>query len=318
MLSTEIEVKNLLTQRVAPELIVVEVKFYHGNARTSNYLVDGKLMLRLSKSILVEVEKLQRVADTIKTPKVHAAGTFEINDATYYYTLIDFVNGLELWDSLSMLSVEQKYQLGVEIAEFLTELHGIKGQAYDIGHYIPTIPSWTGSWQEGHQRYVEYLEKYLPLEQLEILSQAVVKKAFAFIKTNIDVLIYQSGAVMLHNDLHPKNVIIADGQLTGVIDWECSQFGEADFELTNLFQWQIYPPTTARHDLVALLQGVMKNLPSVAKIPHFATRMTIYQLEEELNQLIWHGKSAEVERAKRIQGWLDGKVDELLKRMENY
>ena len=37
-------------------------------------------------------------------------------------------------------------------------------------------------------------------------------------------------------------------------------------------------------------------------------RLTIYQLEHELNQIVWNGPKQEEERIQRIAGWLDGKM----------
>ena len=51
----------------------------------------------------------------------------------------------------------------------------------------------------------------------------------------------------------------------------------------------------------------------ISTIPQIEKRMTIYQLEHELNQLIWNGKKQEDERICRINEWLNGKVDSFLK-----
>ncbi|QHW29752.1 phosphotransferase [Paenibacillus rhizovicinus] len=68
---------------------------------------------------------------------------------------------------------------------------------------------------------------------MELESKNAVTAAFDYIHTHIDSLDYQTGAKRLHNDLHPKNIIINEGRLAGIIDWECSQFGESDFELSH-------------------------------------------------------------------------------------
>jgi len=136
---------------------------------------------------------------------------------------------------------------------------------------------------------------------------------------NIDSLNYQTGAKLLHNDFHPKNIIVREGKLVGVIDWECSQYGEADFDLSHLFHWCIYP-SIQENNLDILLKSVVENLQFISIIPDIEKRFTIYQLEHDINQLIWNGKRQEEERIRRINGWLNGNVNELMTRChcENY
>jgi hypothetical protein len=61
-------------------------------------------------------------------------------------------------------------------------------------------------------------------------------------------------------------------------------------------------------DMTALFASVWQNMPDIAKMPGMAERLTIYLLENELNQLIWNGKKQEAERVERMQAWLEGKV----------
>jgi len=45
---------------------------------------------------------------------------------------------------------------------------------------------------------------------LEPSSQGIISKAFDYIYANIDFLQYQAGAKLLHNDFHPKNIIVME------------------------------------------------------------------------------------------------------------
>ena len=88
-----------------------------------------------------------------------------------------------------------------------------------------------------------------------------------------------------------------------------------DFELSRLFDWCVYPDSYLfqENNLKILLESIIKNLRSILDIPHIEKRITIYQLEHELNQLIWNGKKQEEERMNRINDWLSGKVNIFLK-----
>ena len=307
---TELEIKEILFKKIGIS-IDEEMKFLFEAGQTKTYQIGGQKLLRLSTNAISEVNKLERLNMIAKTPRLHNTGQFELESEIYYYAIVDFIAGDELWSEISKLNAEEQSQLGQSIAEFLIDLHQIKGQTYDIGHYIPTIPQFKGMWKEGHLEYMNYLEKNVPIANFTAESQTVVQKAFDYLKENIDALDFQTGAVLLHNDFHPKNMIIDSNELLGVIDWECSQFGEADFELSNLFQWCFFPPTEEKYDITSLVKSVFMNDPKISKIRQIATRLTIYQIEEELNQLIWGGN--EVERIERINFWLGGAIDHLIR-----
>jgi len=277
------------------------------------YLLNETQMLKLSKSSLDGHKKQTTIQSLPLVPRIYASGQIDISKEQYHYLITDYLQGTDLWEILPNLANEQKYQIGKEIAKFLTELHQTKGETYDIGHYIPTIGNYKGTWKNGHLEYIESLKKDLAEIPLELESKTVISKAFDYIKQNIHTLDYQMGARRLHNDFHPKNIIVNEGDITGIIDWECSQFGEPDFELAHLFHWCIYP-TTPGHDLKMVLKGVVEYLPAFLNIPHIEKRLTIYQLEHELNQLIWHGKNQEEERINRLNGWLDGQINDLMKK----
>ncbi len=115
----------------------------------------------------------------------------------------------------------------------------------------------------------------------------------------------QTGPVYLQNDLHPKNIIINQSILSGIIDFECAQYGERDFELSHFVHWTIFPPDeiSSFDDLVKEVIALFQKELFVEDLP---IRQTIYQLEHEINQLIWNNGSDQEEKAKRIRAWLDG------------
>ena len=289
---------------------ISSIELLQQNSRVTDYLIDQNRTFRVSNRTLDELVKQDRVKHITFVPKIHLTGEFDVLGEKYYYLMMDYVQGKDLWSVVTELTDEQKIAIGKEIANFLGELHEISGETYDIGHYIPTIANCKKSWKDGHIEYVELLQKQVHELDLEPKSRDVAAKAFRYIYENIDCLDYQNGAKLLHNDLHPKNIIISDGKLAGIIDWECSQFGEADFELSHLFHWCIYP-AIPENDIGILLKSVIENLPPNLKVPNMEKRLTIYQLEHDLNQLVWHGKKQEEERLFRINGWIDGLIYKL-------
>lgn len=308
-----IEINEILEVLKARNIFTGVIEFYQKNGRVIDYLLDHKYILRISKSTLDNQMKQNRIKSLLLVPKIHSSGSFTVSSHKYYYLITDYVQGNDLWSVIQNLTDEQKNNIGREIAQFLSELHSITGASYDVGHYNATIPRCTKSWKDGHLEYIEMLRSGLSEIDIELESKKIVSKAFDYIYTNINSLEYQTGAKLLHNDFHPKNIIVHEGRLAGIIDWECSQFGESDFELTHLFHWCIYPPIPG-NNLGLLLKSVVKNLQITSNVPNIEKRLTIYQLEHELNQLIWNGNKQEEGRIQRINGWLDGQVDTLLEK----
>jgi len=204
----------------------------------------------------------------------------------------------------------QQRQLGKDIARFLDKLQELNGTQYDIGLYVPAIPNFSGSWRSGHQKYWEIIKQQSEELLLNHETIRIFERAFQFLRESISALDFQTGPKLLHNDFHPKNILLHQGKLSGVIDWECSQFGEADFELCHLIHWCLYPPEPGI-DFLPFLRGVVESDPKCARVPNLALRLTIYQIEHEIQQIIWSGGRAESWRVPRLIRWMDGIVFDL-------
>jgi len=143
-------------------------------------------------------------------------------------------------------------------------------------------------------------------------SIQVIKRAYRFLQVSIGVLDFQAGPKLLHNDFHPRNTLLYKGKFSGVIDWECSQYGEADFELCHWFHWCLYPPKSGI-DFRPFLCALFEALPKCTQVPNLAQRLTIYQIEHEIQQIIWHGCEVESWRVPRLVRWMDGDLDDLFR-----
>ncbi|HAO61874.1 MAG TPA: hypothetical protein DCQ90_08200 [Erysipelotrichaceae bacterium] len=302
------DIEKMLENNEFPFAVIVN---FQNNSRVSDYLIDDKYILRISRSELSEKERLEIVQSITFVPKIHISGTFDVSGDMYYFIVIDYVKGEELLSVLQTLTTEQNIQIGKDIAKFLMDLNRISDSCYDIGHYIPTISRFSQSWREGHLKYVESLRSGISDLDLSSESKSVARSAFEYIQANIHTLEYQAGPRILHNDLHPKNIIIHQGKLAGIIDWECSQYGESDFEIAHLFHWGIYP-LKPEEGFETILRSLFENHDYIRLVPKIEKRLTIYQLEHELNQLIWNGKNQEELRIRRIHGWLNGQIENLL------
>jgi len=276
------------------------------------YSINGELLLRVSaESMVPEQVRFRRVSVLKFVPRILHVGKLECEAGPLYYTLLNLLPGDDFVNVFAETTVAQQRQMGIDIAQFLEKLHVLTGAAYDIGLYIPAIPNFTGSWRAGHEQYWALLKAGSENLRLAPKSFRIFESAFRFLEASADALDFQAGPKLLHNDFHPKNMLLDRGHFSGVIDWECSQYGEGDFELCHLIHWCIYPPRPDI-DFRSFLGGMFEATPRCAQAPGLARRLTLYQIEHEIQQIVWHGSAAEAERVPRLIRWMDGGVDELL------
>jgi len=210
------------------------------------------------------------------------------------YLVVDLLPGDDLEASAPGLADPRP--VAEDLSAFLTWLHGHRRPRASIGPYVPLVPDFEGSWREGHRALGAWLAERLgpegrpALDRLDALAPA---------------LAFEAGPRLLHNDLHPRNLLTLGGRLSGVIDWECAQAGEADFDLLHLVHWALFPPNPASAfgPVVVPLLGLQARALGV---PRLVERLTIYQLEHELCQVVWAGGRFTDDRLRRLGFWLEG------------
>lgn len=297
------------------QIEIKDLKSTTGSFDKKIFFINQKLLLRVSEQpMTLEQEKFKRIAALNLVPQILHVGVLESGAESIFYTLLTLLPGDDFVNVYPETPLAQQKQLGQDVAKFLDDLQEINGTRYDIGLYIPIIPHFSGTWRAGHQRYWEILEQGTAELRLKPESIQVFANAFRFLRASIAALDFQAGPKLLHNDLHPRNMLLYQGEFTGVIDWECSQFGEADFELCHLIHWCVYPPKS-NIDYRPFLRALFQSAPKCTRVPDLAQRLAIYQIEHEIQQIIWQGSEAETWRVPRLEHWLAGGVDNLFREM---
>ena len=297
------------------QIEIWDLKSAAGSFGKKVFFINQKFLLRVSETPMTsEQEKFRRVAALNLVPQILQVGALENDTGSIFYTFLTYLPGDDFVNVYRDTTFAQQKQVGRDVADFLDDLQEITASSYDIGLYIPVIPHFSGSWRAGHQRYWEILEQESAKLHLEPESLRVFTNAFHFLQSSIAALDFQAGPKLLHNDFHPKNMVLSQGQFSGVIDWECSQFGEADFELCHLIHWCLYPPKPSI-DYRPFLRALLDAVPKCAQVPNLALRLAIYQIEHEIQQIIWQGKEAESLRVPRLSHWMSGGVNDLFREL---
>ena len=295
------------------QIEIKDLKSITGSFAKKIFFINQEYLLRLSeRSMALEQEKFRRVASLNAVPKILHTGTLNGESEPIHYTLLTLLPGDDFVNLYPETTQAQQKQLGRNIAGFLDHLHEFTATHYDIGLYVAALTHFSGSWCEGHQRYWQLLQQESDKLQVTVESRQIFASAYRFLLESIAVLDFQSGPKLLHNDLHPRNILLHQGEFSGVIDWECSQFGEADFELCHFIHWCLYPPQPDI-DFRTFLRALFEAAPQATQVPNLAQRLTIYQIEHEIQQIIWSAGAAESWRVPRLVRWMDGAVGDLLR-----
>jgi aminoglycoside phosphotransferase (APT) family kinase protein len=304
------EVHQICTEN---QVEIKDLKSITGSFGKKIFFINQEFLLRVSeKSMTLEQEKFRRIATLNFVPKIIHIGKLQREARPIYYILLTLLPGDDFVNVYHETTEAQQKQLGEDIAGFLDNLQEINGTHYDIGLYLPVLPHFTGIWRDGHQKYWGLLKQESEKLPLRPNSIQVFERAYRFLQATSAVLDFQTGPKLLHNDFHPKNMLVYQGRFSGVIDWECSQFGEADFELCHLIHWCLYPPKSDL-DLRTFLRGLFDASPKCTQVPNLAQRLTIYQIEHEMQQIVWNASEAESWRVPRLIRWMDGCVDNLFR-----
>lgn len=297
---TDEEIQAILTDHL---FSVTRIELFQRNNRVTDFIINKELMLRFSQNPLPEAMKLKRIKGIKHVPSIHITNILTLCNCELFYLLVDFMPGDSLFNAIHTMTDTQVINVGEEIAHFLGTLHQIQDSTYDIGHYIGTIPRFMGSWMEGHKQYVQLLHDQMMPLSLDSVEKQTIFSAFDALNRATHFLVYQNGARLLHNDLHPQNIIINNGHLAGIIDWECSQYGESDFELAHLVHWNLFS-MNSNEKFEKLLNALLSAYQENFRVPNLEQRLMFYLLEHELNQIIWNPQNM----AERLS-----KIDYLLK-----
>jgi hypothetical protein len=160
-------------------LSVNNITHIKGSFDKDIFLLDDKFILRPSiQSMDDQIECFNRISHLDCVPKIIKTGVFE-GDSINYYILLTQIPGVEYFTQIQHLNKQENTFLGSSIALFLDDLHQNNGKVYDIGHYVPIIKGFNGTWIDGHAKYWDYLLTNIKGLKLSIKSTNVIKEAFS-------------------------------------------------------------------------------------------------------------------------------------------
>jgi hygromycin-B 4-O-kinase len=90
---------------------------------------------------------------------------------------------------------------------------------------------------------------------------------------------------LIHSDLLNYNVLVADGRITGVLDWGCSMYGDFLYDVAWFAYWApVYP----RWQGIDFAHAAQHHYAAIGlDVPHFEERLRCYQTHIGLGDLAY-------------------------------
>ncbi|KAE8344080.1 hypothetical protein BDV24DRAFT_149327 [Aspergillus arachidicola] len=183
------------------------VKLFYGAGNRGVWSLDSNVFLeeRPNKPPKIEVQNIEFLKQhtTIPIPSVIREWT---DDSDWYFILINCLNGQTIEEAWPTLSQPQKEHIADQVAEYIQQLRQFQSpimQSIDGG---PLYSNWLFLNDED--------KPYGSLDsdkQLHIALMQALKESASAICTPY---------TFTHGDLNCQNVLVKDGELAGILDWE--------------------------------------------------------------------------------------------------
>jgi len=230
--STEGNLQSKLQEHFNEEISTLTLKG-SGLCNDAYYLEtkDGKkYLVKLEKeiqefepenSLVVEAEVAKELYSANLNVPIPKVVFISNNPDMYGY---EYIEGDMLKNTLGSLSEEERISIFKQLGIFHAQIgqNVSKETAEKIG---VTVDESTDSHPETLQEYASIIEDETLPEEFTVL----VKKAKSLLDSTTNESVFQ----FIHNDAHHENIIIKDNQISGIIDFGNSEYGETAKEFSR-------------------------------------------------------------------------------------
>jgi aminoglycoside phosphotransferase (APT) family kinase protein len=257
------------------------------------FAVDDAYVLRIGarenalRRLQVETQLLRSLEGEIPVAKVYAFG----EHAGAVYQVQQRLPGEKLYLVWKDLSPSAQEAVAADLAQAMQVLH--RRAAPHIGP-AGEAPSAAASWADYlAQDFARTLAGYQALGLS--IAPGFVELAQDYYDRHIHLLA-DSVATLTHADLSLVNLLVQDGRLSAILDFEYAVYAPKDYELLVLEAFCLYPNDWAEEehehfcsaDFATLLPLLQKHYPALFAIPHLRERVNLYHIHSALSShLAW-------------------------------
>jgi serine/threonine protein kinase len=264
-----------------------------GGQVNSVFLVDGKQIIRVGARedagprLEREAILLQSLAGQIPVAKVLAFG----QEQGFTYQVQQFMPGQKLYVVWKDLSVEEQNAIAAELAACLKILHSARFP--DFGSGRPDSPG-SATWSDYFSDQFQH--------SVEALRDLRIRMVPGFIETAVDYFeehrhVLAGGvATQVHSDMNLGNILVDNGKVSAILDFEFALQAPADYELQAIEAFCLYPNDWAEEgnevfcsaDFATLIPLMRKHDPELFSMRNLRERLNIYHVSSALSSyLAW-------------------------------
>ncbi|KAF1951119.1 phosphotransferase enzyme family protein [Byssothecium circinans] len=211
----------------------------------------GALLAKISPSMLVkygthasliEAKTMLFVAEktSIPVPKLYAAYSYgpldrDVSDwGSVYdtYIFMEFIEGEDLEKSWKNCNDVEKQQISADLKKYMTELRSIPGADYVGSVHGGPVTDIILEWSTTIKGPFDSVEAFNTTIADTFIAKSKGKVA-AYIRGMLNA--HKHGIVFTHGDLRPADVIVRDGRVAAIIDWELGGWYPDYWEFAKAF-----------------------------------------------------------------------------------
>lgn len=272
---------------------------------------------------LRECRVLDQLSSHPFVPKILAIGAMPGRDDAHFQ-IQSRVPGDTLSSLWPNVSEDARIHWITELSQAVQAIQHHRLPAYRAGDYQSALTQEFPRWLDAHTACQQSLFDAAFARGPADWEDHLLTRARRFCDDHRSALEFESGPRLGHGDLHPMNVLGTPSGMTGIIDWEWSLPGgvEPEYDLNVLIRWALYPadfgddtidsPLTSEM-VSCVIPTLLETFPELRSIPRLATRMTIYQIEHELHQIVSWPPAIPRQPLVRLSAWVDDvRLDDML------
>jgi aminoglycoside phosphotransferase (APT) family kinase protein len=270
-----------------------DVQALSGGQVNAVYRVDGQYVIRVGaregafQRLRHETALLRSLAGELPVPKVYAFG--QLDDQVYQVQ--QYLPGQKLYTLWKHLDPDVQASLAAELAGYLRRLHQ---QSFPTFGYpypdSPAYPSWASFLTDKFQHTLDEI-RALGIR----MAPGFIDLAEAYFADHQEALV-EAVPTLVHSDLTLVNVLVSQGHISALLDFEFALHAPPDYELWALEAFCLYPNDWAEEeneffcsaDYAGFFPLLQKHYPELFATPRLRERVDLYQLVAALGSyLAW-------------------------------
>jgi Ser/Thr protein kinase RdoA (MazF antagonist) len=170
------------------------------------YVLKRRVASLPSRSCQTELLKyLVQSGLPVSAPIPSGSGEFEVKIGKYVYSLFPYIEGEKADSNISNATPEMAEELGIFTGRLHRVLKEAEGSFFERTNLLKSLTSAI--------RYFNSTGSFFSRSDMEMIEEFF---------TDFYKLYYKLPVQIIHGDYHPGNIIVHEGKVSGIIDFDCA------------------------------------------------------------------------------------------------